>query len=59
MHAHPGNPAPFDSAESAGRGAALRAAAWLLAAAALAATFWLYTRPNLLLDLGAILAMCG
>jgi hypothetical protein len=39
--------------------AALRALSWLLVAAALAATFWLYTRPNLLLDLGSFMQMCG
>jgi hypothetical protein len=63
MHAASGHPGHRDQpvvAPGAGRVALpLRALAWLLTAAALAGTFWLYTRPNLLLDLGSFMQMCG
>jgi hypothetical protein len=39
--------------------AALQALAWLVVAAALGGTFWLYTRPNLLLEIGSFLMLCG
>lgn len=36
-----------------------RIVGWLAVFGALAATFWLYTRPNLLIDIGNLMAMCG
>ncbi|MEI7444888.1 MAG: hypothetical protein WCK28_08375 [Burkholderiales bacterium] len=38
---------------------ATRAALWLAAAAALAATFSLYLRPDWVVDLGAFMTWCG
>ena len=32
---------------------------WLALATALGGTFWLYTRPDFLLDMGALFALCG
>jgi hypothetical protein len=60
MDTAPGPSAPPTGAPGGARVALpLRALAWLLTAAALAGTFWLYTRPNLLLDLGSFMQMCG
>jgi hypothetical protein len=56
------SPIPSDGARAAARGARARlrsAAAWLAVGAALAGTFSLYGRPDLMLDFGQLMALCG
>jgi hypothetical protein len=36
-----------------------RVIGWAAFALALGATFWLYTRPDFMLEFGAFLALCG
>jgi hypothetical protein len=38
---------------------ATRVLGWLAFASVLGGTFWLYTRPDFMLDFGAFLAFCG
>jgi hypothetical protein len=42
-----------------GWGRSGRTLGWAALALALGGTFWLYTRPDFMLDIGAFLAFCG